>query len=73
VALGSPRLNGTSALAKLPAGERTDSNEAWGDDVSSGKIPGAAASGPYLAAASLTPGADVSGAAAERAVGVRAP
>ena len=33
---GSARLNGMSALAKLFAGERTDSNEAWGDDVWSG-------------------------------------
>jgi hypothetical protein len=33
---GSDRLNGMSALAKLFAGVRTDSNDAWGDDVCSG-------------------------------------
>jgi hypothetical protein len=33
---GSERLKGTSALAKLLAGERTDSNEACGEEVWSG-------------------------------------
>jgi hypothetical protein len=35
-AAGSDRLKGTSAAAKLLAGERTDSNEAWDEEVWSG-------------------------------------